>query len=373
MGRVGQAASVLAAILALLAAYLFPFRTAGDNDEQAQRPSERAIQLDDRPYELRLKLADLTRREPPPEFASDEMRVRDALNALPQTASPIEVATVKSELAALVLESGFGSRPPDADAIKEGRELAEFVWSVLGEKTSVEGLRLRTLLMLAEGKPEEAISFASDLQQLIDGRHWKEQLTEADKKSPSKYEQKGEALTDDAEVVWEAYHFLAQTFLAATCEKACAARKTEMLSKYAVEGAVFKDDPSKTASNHRAGAMWRIMEAGRVYERAYQSAPTANASVLKLDLGENATHNALDCHFATGRLRNLNAFQVSTTAKLFSLGACEMYVGVKLDGKVCLAEDENPYEKKRKAEKKKTKKAMKKFARRAVDEAPVNA
>ena len=57
----------------------------------------------------------------------------------------------------------------------------------------------------------------------------------------------------------------------------------------------------------------------------------------------------------------------------FSLGACEMYVGVKLDGKVCLAEDENPYEKKRRAEKKKTKKAMKKFARRAVDEAPVNA
>ena len=165
----------------------------------------------------------------------------------------------QSELAALVLESGFGSRPPDADAIKEGRELAEFVWSVLGEKTSVEGLRPRALLMLAEGKPEEAISFASDLQQLVDGRIGRS-ATEADKKSPSKYEQKGEAVTDDAEVIWEAYHFLAQTFLAATCEKACSARKTEMLSKYAVEGAVFKDDLQRRhpiIGPAQCGASWR--------------------------------------------------------------------------------------------------------------------
>ena len=28
----------------------------------------------------------------------------------------------------------------------------------------------------------------------------------------------------------------------------------------------------------RAGAMWRIMEAGRVYERAYKAAPTLESS-----------------------------------------------------------------------------------------------
>jgi hypothetical protein len=92
--------------------------------------------------------------------------------------------------------------------------------------------------------------------------------------------------------------------------------------------------------------MWRVMEAGRVYERAYKAAPTANA-----------TWNALDCHFATGRLRNLNAFQVSTTAKLFALANCDMYVGVRVDGKFCLEEDENPYEKMKSARKAKLKKA----------------
>ena len=87
MGRVGQAAPS-SPPSSRSSPPTFFFRTADDNDEPSQRPSERAIQLDDRPYELRLKLADLTRREPPPEFASDEMRVREALNALPQTASP---------------------------------------------------------------------------------------------------------------------------------------------------------------------------------------------------------------------------------------------------------------------------------------------
>ena len=91
----------------------------------------------------------------------------------------------------------------------------------------------------------------------------------------------------------------------------------------------------------RAGGMWRIMEAGRVYERAYKAAPTANA-----------TWSALDSHFATGRLRNLNAFQVSTTEKLFSLGNCDLYVGVNVGGKTCLAEDDNPYEKRQKKKKK---------------------
>ena len=72
------------------------------------------------------------------------------------------------------------------------------------------------------------------------------------------------------------------------------------------------------------------------------SAPTANA-----------TFNALDVVVATSRIRNLNAFQVSTSAKLFALASCDMYIGVKIGGRVCLSEDNNPYEKK-KSKKKKT-------------------
>ena len=96
------------------------------------------------------------------------------------------------------------------------------------------------------------------------------------------------------------------------------------------------------ASTERAGAMWRIMEAGRVYERANFSAPSANA-----------TWNATDAAFATRQLRSLNAFQVSSTEKLFALGNCDMYIGVKVGGRVCLSEDNNPYAKKKKKKKKK--------------------
>ena len=94
--------------------------------------------------------------------------------------------------------------------------------------------------------------------------------------------------------------------------------------------------------------MWRVMEAGRIYERAYKSAPTANR-----------TWSALDCHFATGRLRTLNAFQVSTTQKLVALASCEMYEGVILGGKTCLADDDDPYEKARQRKKKARKRRKK--------------
>mmetsp|Transcript_36929 Transcript_36929/g.73684 ORF Transcript_36929/g.73684 Transcript_36929/m.73684 type:complete len:107 (-) Transcript_36929:326-646(-) len=83
--------------------------------------------------------------------------------------------------------------------------------------------------------------------------------------------------------------------------------------------------------------MWRIMEAGRVYERANFSAPTANN-----------TWNASDAVFATRQLRSLNAFQVSTTEKLFALASCDMYIGVKIGGRVCLSEENNPFAKKKK-------------------------
>ena len=47
------------------------------------------------------------------------------------------------------------------------------------------------------------------------------------------------------------------------------------------------------------------------------------------------------------------------TAKLFALSNCEMYVGVKIGGKVCLAEDDNPYEIEKARKRKKSKKGSK--------------
>jgi len=328
---------VLLSAVAVLFVLLYPSSSsskdvAADGEQPKQTAAwKRALKLDDRPYELRIRLPDLLLRKPPAEFGSDELRLRDALKELPAGA-PEEVS-LKAELAALVLESGYGSRQPDTDAVQEGRELADFVFRKAGDKSLV-GLRLQMLLLLAEGKAEDALLPASQLQQAMDGRQWAD-------KTEDGWTKVGDPQSDDAEAIWAAYNTYAQALFAATCEKACAARKLELLAKHAVEGAVFKGDPEKQHSSLRAAAMWRIMEAGRVYERAYKVAPTANA-----------TWNALDCHFATGRLRNLNAFQVSTTQKLFALGNCEPYEGVRLGGKVCLAADDNPYEMARQRKKK---------------------
>jgi hypothetical protein len=175
------------------------------------------------------------------------------------------------------------------------------------------------------------------LQRAIDGKQWEDKCC--------KWERVGAAASEEPEEIWAAYHTLAQTHLAATCAKACHARKLELLAQHAVEGAVFAEDPIKAASSQRAGGMWRVMEAGRVYERAYKAAPSANA-----------TWNALDCHFATNRLRTLNAFQVSSTNKLFALANCDMYVGVRVEGKTCLDEGENPYDRAKKTKRKRRKK-----------------
>jgi hypothetical protein len=265
--------------------------------------------------------------------STPQLRLREALKELPKGAP--EKVPLYADLAELVLESGYASRPPDSDALEEGRRLVKFVAKKLGKGTS-RVLKLEMLLLLAEGQAEDSLGPATKLQLAVDGKQW-----EGEKKGyDQKFELVGTPETDDAEAIWEAYHVQAQALLAATCEKACHARKLELLAKHAVEGAVFKEDPMQAASTQRAGAMWRIMEAGRVYERANFSAPTANA-----------TFNALDVVVATRQIRNLNAFQVSTSEKLFALGNCDMYIGVKLGGRVCLSEDNNPYAKKKKKKK----------------------
>jgi hypothetical protein len=321
-------------VVALVAAVVVQRWMGGRRGQGGDLPAP-AMKLDDRAHEERLHLEDMLLREPPPEFGSDELRLRDALAELPKGAP--EKVPLYANLAELVLESGYASRPPSSDALEEGRKLVKFVSKKLG-KGSSRTLKLRMLELLAEGNAEDSLGPASELQRAVDGKQW-----EGEKKGrEQRYSLVSEPETDDPEAVWEAYHVQAQAMVAAACEKACHARKLELLAQHAVEGAVFEKDPHKDADSARAGAMWRLMEAGRIYERANFSAPTANG-----------TYDALDAVVATSRLRSLNAFQVSTTAKLFALGSCDMYIGVKVGGRVCLAEDANPYVKKRRRRRKK--------------------
>ena len=83
--------------------------------------------------------------------------------------------------------------------------------------------------------------------------------------------------------------------------------------------------------------MWRVMEAGRYYERA-----------SKYDIESDEARYA---KVATAKLRNLNAHKVSSSKQLFELANCDQYEGVKIGGRRCPPADENPYEKKRKAAK----------------------
>ena len=80
--------------------------------------------------------------------------------------------------------------------------------------------------------------------------------------------------------------------------------------------------------------MWRVMEAGRTYEKA---------AAL-----ESSNAHAKEASEASKKLRNLDAFRVSSSAELFELAGCSVYEGRKLDGKRCPTESENPFQKKKK-------------------------
>ena len=90
------------------------------------------------------------------------------------------------------MRSGYASRPPDADAIEEGRRYVKFVAKKLGEGTS-RVLKLQMLLLLAEGKAEDALGPATKLQLAVDGKQW-----EGEKKGwQQKYELVRTPETDD--------------------------------------------------------------------------------------------------------------------------------------------------------------------------------
>ena len=246
-----------------------------------------------------LSLADLTDRAPPVTAAADEARIRKRLEEDPENAES------HATLATLLLESGFGSRPPKADRFSAGRARFDRANKLKAKKSSQ--LRAKLALQLAEGLVEDSLAT-------------------------------GVALVEAAPSV-RTHHMHARAYLAATCSKACQARHQEQLHKHAPEGAVFtpENEPTKAASSHRAAGMWRVMEAGRTFEKA-AALDTSNA-------------HAKEASEASKKLRNLDAFRVSSSAELFELAGCSVYEGRKLDGKRCPTETENPYQKKKKKKK----------------------
>ena len=216
---------------------------------------------------------------------------------------------LNAELAESLLESGYASRPPSQDRLEQGRRRAQHVMKLLPKSASA--MRANLLLLLAEGKPEDSLGPASKLIEV----------------APSA----------------ESHKVAGHAYLAATCSRACAARRAEQVGRFAPEGAVFAKgkEPSALASSYRAAGMWRIMEGGRTFAAGAAREPKNPEAQARSDVTE--------------KFRNLNAFQVSTTTALMELADCAMYEGLKLDGKRCPAEGEDPYTKKKKKGSKKSK------------------
>ena len=135
------------------------------------------------------------------------------------------------------------------------------------------------------------------------------------------------------------YMALARAHLAATCALACQARAEEQKTK-----AGLGPEPArgKDAGTLQAGAMWRVMEAGRNYEAAANAEPENEA--------------AQEASLKSKPLRNLDAFRVSRTAELFELAECSVYEGKRLNGKRCPRNTEDGMPEPTKGSKKKKKK-----------------
>jgi len=281
-------AAIAVAAIAALAAYIMLSR-----DASAASPGDQAP----------LTLEDLVQRAPPTSGVY-KTKMERAKRLLAKDAGDV---AAMADMAELLLESGGGSRPLSEEQLASGRELA----GKLGKLApgGAAAFRAQMALLLAEGQPEEALQPAAELL----------------KQSP------GSA----------AAHFsAAQAYLSATCSKACAARHHEQIAATAPEGTVFgKGGRDGEASNNRAAAMWRVMEAGRTLAAGAVAEP----------------HNtrAQEAAEASRSLRELDAFRVSTSSELFSLGNCAVFEGRKLDGKRCPAPGEDPFKMRKQKQKKK--------------------
>lgn len=226
-----------------------------------------------------------------------------AAEARDRTSQPMHVNDVllHSQLARFLLESAHGSRPPRPERLAEGRKMAERA-ATLSPK-SAAALWARMALLLAEGNPEDALEPAAKLLQVDSS--------------------------------WHAHEAVTHAYLAAGCSMACKARRYEQILRHAPEGAVHSEaePPAREASSKRAAAMWRVMEAGRTAAKGASLAPADTQAAAWRDV--------------TKALVQLDAFRVSTSDELFKLAGCTAYEGLKLDGKRCPAEGDNPYAKKK--------------------------
>lgn len=303
-----------AAVAALLAVMTYYF--ARRNSDTAKVASanllEAIVGASMEPGKDMLTLAELTSdRKPPAEAEQALLDVRAKILVEPAEAD------LHAREAFILLESGFGSRPPSNEHMVAGEKALAKAQKLFGTAAKTADLmRAELALNLAKGETEAALPLGQELVEL------------------------------DGSVVSRA--MWAKAWLAATCSKACAARHQEQLGKHAPEGAVFPrgKEPGAMASAHRAAGMYRVMEAGKV---------------LLAAAGAHPTHAwAQAASKVSAKLRSLNTGKVSSSGELFDLAGCSRYEGVKLDGGRCPKDGEDPYERKRKlAAAKKKKKAEK--------------
>lgn len=183
--------------------------------------------------------------------------------------------------------------PPPADTLDEARR--SFERAIMLQPQAADSHRAHRALLQATGRAEEALSAGSKVLEL--------------------------------DISARSYMELAGAMLVATCSHACRAR---IERRQEAQG--HEPRTSHSASYLEAAGMWRVMEAGRLYEQAARHDPS-HSEARRLSR-------------ATAKLRKLDAYRVSTADELFELASCKPYLGRRLDGKTCTA-DGSPLRKKR--------------------------
>lgn len=157
--------------------------------------------------------------------------------------------------------------------------------------------------------------------------------------------QPGRKALDLAKDSAHAYAELARSHLLAACAQGCAARmslrdekkkeqkagrKSALEAREEEQSAQRKrQEMSKGGGGRppidrgqlRAGAMWRIMEAGRLLKQGAEAQP------------EDET--AARLHKDSKKLITLDAFKVLNTEQVMQFGECEHFYGQELDGSMC--------------------------------------
>jgi len=233
---------------------------------------------------------------------------------------------VSAALALALLEPGEVAPNTDEDSLYGGS-------LTLYHPNLAEARRLmEQALKLAPGAPETHLAHQAVLMSEGNG----EDALQAGRKAV-------ELRPDSA----EAYAELARSHLLAACAQGCAARnslraekqeekkrgrKTALEQREAEQAKHqerqeargkegVKSHLSHDRSSLRAGAMWRVMEAGRLFKQGMEAEPS---SLRAKQLERQSRH-----------LVSLNAHKVLSTQQVFEYGQCQFFVGQELDGQLC--------------------------------------